>query len=81
MSYYIAPHSEDLMSNLVIYRVVKKLGDFKPEEGKLYRVFKSKKEIKDVYQGVNGKSKGCVDLYQGVKGKLKKSRTYFVLRF
>ena len=72
MSYYIAPHSEDIMSNLVIYRVVKRLGDFKPEEDKLYRVFKSKKEMK---------TNPYVDVYQGVKGKLKKSRTYFLLRF
>jgi hypothetical protein len=72
MSYYIAPHSEDLMSNLVIYRVVKRLGDFKPEEGKSYRVFKSKKQIQN---------KGCVDVYQGINGKLKKSRTYYLLRF
>lgn len=72
MSYYIAPHSEGLTGNLVIYRVVERLRDFKPEEDKLYRVFKSKKEMKtNLY----------ADVYQGVNGKLKKSRTYFALRF
>ena len=41
MSYYIAPQSEGLMlGDLVIYRVVKRLKDFKAEDGKKYRVFK-----------------------------------------
>lgn len=62
MSYYIAPHSETPTEGLVIYRVVKRLGDFKPEDGKIYRVFKSKKE-KRSYK---------IPLYEGVNGKLKK---------
>jgi hypothetical protein len=45
MSYYIAPQSDTLMlGDVVIYRVVKRLKDFKAEDGKKYRVFKGKKE-------------------------------------
>lgn len=62
MSYYITPHSEDATANVVIYRVVKRLSDFKPENGRVYRVFKSKKE----------KTSYKIPLYQGVNGKLKK---------
>ena len=62
MSYYIAPHSETHTDGVVIYRVVKRLGDFKPEDGTVYRVFKSRKE----------KSSYTIPLYEGVNGKLKK---------
>lgn len=62
MSYYIAPHSEALTDGIVIYRVVKRLGDFKPKDGTVYRVFKSKKE----------KRSYTIPLYEGVNGKLKK---------
>jgi len=75
MSYYIAPQDRNiLISELVIYRVVKRLSDFKPEDGKLYRVFKSKKEMQD-------SSLNMVTCYRGVNGKLKKSKTEFVLRW
>ena len=75
MSYYIAPSpkSGDWMTQkLVIYRVVKRLRDFKPEEGKTYRVFKSKKEMNEAVY---------IPLYVGVNGKLKKSQSDFVLRW
>ena len=62
MSYYIAPHTDDPTADIVVYRVVERLGDFKPEDGKVYRVFKSKKE-KRSYK---------IPLYEGVNGKLKK---------
>jgi hypothetical protein len=74
MSYYIAPQSECNVNigELVIYRVVKRLRDFKAEDGKLYRVFKSKKEMKESLY---------VPTYRGVNGRLRKCKTEFVLRF
>jgi len=74
MSYYIAPQSECIveLGELVVYRVVKRLSDFKPAEGKLYRVFRSKNEMQ---------TSMYVPTYRGVNGKLKKCKTEFVLRF
>ena len=73
MSYYIAPQSEGLMlGDLVIYRVVKRLKDFKAEDGKRYRVFKSKKERDESMY---------VPIYIGVDGKLKKDKDKFIMRF
>ena len=73
MSYYIAPQSESLMlGELVIYRVVKRLRDFKAEDGKRYRVFKGKKERDESMY---------VPIYIGVDGKLKKQPNNFRLRF
>ena len=73
MSYYIAPQSDNLMlGDVVIYRVVKRLKDFKAEDGKKYRVFKGKQE-KDESM--------TVPIYYGVDGKLKKAKDEFVLRF
>ena len=74
MSYYIAPQSECMveLGEIVVYRVVKRLSDFKPEEGKLYRVFKSKKDMEECMY---------IPTYRGVNGKLKKSKSEFVLRF
>lgn len=75
MPYYIAPQSRNIHTGeLVIYRVVKRLSDFKPEEGQLYRVFKSKKEMQD-------SSMNMITCYKGVNGKLKKSKTELVLRW
>jgi len=74
MSYYIAPRSDDTVEigELIIYRVVKRLSDFKPVEGQLYRVFKSKKEMH---------TNELVTCYRGINGKLKKCNTEFLLRF
>jgi hypothetical protein len=73
MSYYIAPQSSNLeIGELVIYRVVKRLRDFKAEDGRKYRVFKSKKEMQ---------SSLWVPMYVGVGEKLKKSGEEFILRF
>jgi hypothetical protein len=73
MSYYIAPQSDNLMvGDIVIYRVVKRLKDFKAEDGKKYRVFKGKKERDE---GMTA------PIYYGVNGRLKKAKAEFVLRF
>ena len=73
MSYYIAPQSDNLMiGDLVIYRVVKRLKDFKAVDGKRYRVFKSKKDRDESI---------TVPIYYGVGTKLKKAKDEFVLRF
>ena len=73
MSYYIAPQSDTLMlGDVVIYRVVKRLKDFKAEDGVKYRVFNGRKE-KDLSM--------TVPIYYGVDGRLKKAKSEFVLRF
>jgi len=74
MSYYIAPQSDKLIKEgeLVVYRVVKRLKDFKAEEGKKYTVFKSKKEMDTSLY---------VPTYTGKNGKLVKSTSEFSLRF
>tara|TARA_Y100000385_G_C12662469_1_gene454393 strand:- start:15 stop:236 length:222 start_codon:yes stop_codon:yes gene_type:complete len=73
MSYYIAPQSKTLMvGDIVVYRVVKRLKDFKAEDGKMYRVFKSKQEMNNSM---------VVPIYYGVRGKLKKAKSEFVMRF
>lgn len=75
MSYYIAPQPKSgdwLSEKMVVYRVVKRLRDFKAEEGKQYRVFKSKKEMGESLY---------IPLYVGVNGKLRKSKSDFLLRF
>ena len=73
MSYYIAPQNDNLVvSSLVVYRVVKRLRDFKAEDGKKYRVFKSKQEKEN---------SPFVPIYYGVGGRVKKSKSEFVVRF
>ena len=73
MSYYIAPQNGNLdVGDMIVYRVVKRLSDFKAENGKLYRVFKSKKDMQ---------SSLVVPTYRGINGRLKKCKTEFVLRF
>ena len=73
MSYYIAPQNSNLdVGDMIVYRVVKRLSDFKAENGKLYRVFKSKKDMQ---------SSLVVPTYRGINGRLKKCKTEFVLRF
>ncbi len=73
MSYYIAPQAKNIeVGEVVIYRVVKRLRDFRAEDGKKYRVFKSKKEMNESL---------TVPLYVGASGKLKKLNDEFVVRF
>jgi len=76
MSYYIAPQSENIefieAGEVEVYQVVKRLSDFKPSEGKLYRVFKSKREMNESL---------FVTCYRGINGRLCKCKTKFVLRF
>jgi hypothetical protein len=60
------------LGDLVVYRVVERLSDFKPVDGKLYRVFKSKQDMQ---------SSLVVPTYRGINGRLKKCKTEFVLRF
>ena len=73
MSYYIAPQSDSLVTgDMVIYRVVKRIKDFKAEDGKKYRVFKSKKDMQ---------TQMFVPIYIGQDGKLKKQPSDFVIRF
>ena len=73
MSYYIAPQSDNTMlGDIVIYRVVKRLRDFKPEDGKKYRVFSSKRHINSSYP---------IPIYIGKAGKLKKLKHEMIWRF
>ena len=75
MSYYIAPQPKSgdwLTQELVIYRVVKRLRDFKPEDGKKYRVFSSKRHINSSYP---------IPIYIGKAGKLKKLKHEMIWRF
>lgn len=73
MSYYIAPQASNIeVGKLVVYRVVKRLRDFKPENGKKYRVFSSKRHMNSNYP---------VPLYIGKAGKLKKLRSEMIWRF
>lgn len=73
MSYYIAPQDRNIeVGEMVIYRVVKRLSDFKAEDGKKYRVFSSKRHMK---------STAPIPLYIGKKGKLKKLKDEMVWRF
>jgi len=63
MSYYIKPITETkpgYFEKGVTIRVVKRLRDFKPDNGVEYMVFKSRKAMKtslfiDLYCGKNGK--------------------------
>lgn len=66
MSYYIRALNEEKTARntggMVIYRVVKRLGDFKPDDGVKYVVYRNKKAMEGfgfnpVYLGVNGKLK------------------------
>ena len=72
MSYYIKPVTEVQPGRMAVYRVVKRLRDFKPENGLEYMVFKSKKAMKnDLF----------VDLYCGKGGKLIKRKDVSMMRF
>ena len=72
MSYYIKPVEDVKAGRLVLYRVVKRLRDFKPDNGIEYMVFPSKKAMKTAI---------FVDLYCGKNGKLVKIKDRSMMRF
>jgi hypothetical protein len=72
MSYYIKPVEDVKAGRLVLYRVVKRLRDFKPDNGIEYMVFPSKKAMKTAI---------FVDLYCGKNGKLVKLKDRSMMRF
>ncbi len=71
MKYYIKPY-EQPTGRIAMFRVVKRLCDFKPENGIEYMVFRSKKEIQTAM---------FIDLYCSKNGKLVKMKDRSVLRF
>ena len=72
MSYYITPVDELKPGRLAVYRVVKRLRDFKAENGVEYMVFPSKKAMKTAL---------FIDLYCGKNGKLVKLKDRSMMRF
>lgn len=72
MSYYIKPVTELKPGRMAVYRVVKRLRDFKPEDGVEYMVFKSRQAMKNDF---------FVDLYCGKNGKLVKLKDRSMMRF
>ena len=72
MSYYIKPVTEPRPGRMAVYRVVKRLRDFKPDNGVEYMVFKSKKAMQTAI---------FVDLYCGKNGKLFKLKDRSMMRF
>ena len=72
MSYYIKPVDELKPGRLAVYRVVKRLRDFKAENGVEYMVFPSKKAMKTAL---------FIDLYCGKNGKLVKLKDRSMMRF
>jgi uncharacterized iron-regulated membrane protein len=72
MSYYIKPVDKLTSDRIAVYRVVKRLRDFKPDNGIEYMVFPSKKAMKTAI---------FVDLYCGKNGKLVKIKDRSMMRF
>ena len=72
MSYYIKPVTEYKPGRMAVYRVVKRLRDFKPEDGVSYMVFKSRKAMQNDF---------FVDLYCAKNGKLVKMKDQSMMRF
>ena len=72
MSYYIKPVDKLTSDRIAVYRVVKRLRDFKPDNGIEYMVFPSKKAMKTAI---------FVDLYCGKNGKLVKLKDRSMMRF
>jgi len=72
MSYYIKPFDELKPGRMVMYRVVERLRDFKPDDGVEYMVFPNRKKMKTAI---------FVDLYIGKNGKLVKMKNKSLLRF
>ena len=62
MKYYIAPHKT--FGGVQVWRVVKRLRDFKPEEGQEYIVKTNKRQLEmgdslPIYIGLDGKLQKC----------------------
>ena len=72
MSYYIRENEYANVGDMVIYSVVKRLRDFKPDNGIEYMVFPSKKAVRTAI---------FVDLYCGKNGKLVKLKDRSIMRF
>lgn len=72
MSYYIAESEQAGANKIVMYRVVKRLRDFKATDGIEYMVFKSKKAVKHSF---------FIDLYIGRNDKLVKLKNKSMMRF
>lgn len=72
MSYYIKPVEELKPGRMAVYRVVKRLRDFKPDNGIEYMVFRSRKAMQTDF---------FVDLYYGKNGKLVKLKDRSLMRF
>ena len=76
MSYYIRDIDEEKRvrntGGFVIYRVVKRLADFKASDGVKYVVYPNKKATKIA---------GIYPVYVGVDGKLKKIKGEQLMRF
>lgn len=55
--YYIA-HDSFINSDMIMWRNVKRLKDFKPKDGEEYIVRKSRSDVEyQIYKGVDGKLK------------------------
>ena len=72
MSYYIRKNENAKLGDMVVYRVVKRLRDFKPEEGVEYIVFPNKNQVRTAF---------FIDLYCGKNGKLVKMKNKSLMRF
>jgi len=71
--YYVTPYKNN-SGGMVIWRHVKRLKDFKADEGVEYLVAKNKKEMK-----INMGS--SLPIYIGLNGELKKCSTYALYLF
>lgn len=66
--YYIA-HDSFLESDTIAWRIVKRLKDFKPEDGEEYIVRKSRSDIEyQIYKGVDGKLKKTLGSIISING-------------
>jgi len=72
--YYITPYKNNTGSSMVIWRHIKKLKDFKADEGVEYLVAKNKKEM-DIDRG------SSLPIYIGLNGELKKCSSYALYLF
>ncbi len=71
--YYVTPYKNDT-GGMVIWRHVKRLKDFKADDGVEYIVAKSKKEM-DIEMGTS------LPIYVGLDGGLKKCSSYALYLF